>query len=90
MQQWEDKAVSTTSGGVSVDILNEKTGEIERHNVEKVQTSSGGDSMAVAVISYIDLEKKIKMLRAEKERSENLLEQLEANQYDIPYLIYII
>ncbi len=89
-QRWEDRARNTTSGGVSVDVHDKKTGEIERHNVEKVQSSSGGDSMAVAVVSYVDLERKIEALKSEKEWSENLLEQLEANQYDILYKSFIL
>lgn len=88
--RWEERAKNTTSGGVSVNILNKKTGEIERHNVEKVQSSSGGDSMAVAVDAYIDLERKIEELKFEKERSENLLEQLEADQYYILYKFFIL
>ena len=72
------------------DVQDKKTGEIERHNVEKVQSSSGGDSMAVAVVSYVDLERKIEALKSEKEWSENLLEQLEANQYDILYKSFIL
>lgn len=89
-QRWEDRARNTTSGGVSVDIQNKKTGESEWHNVEKVQSSSGGDSMAVAVVSYVDLERKIEALKIEKEWSENLLEQLEANQYDVLYKSFIL
>lgn len=89
-QSWEDRAKNTTSGGVSVSVQNKKTGEIEKHNFEKVQSSSGGDSMAVAVVSYVDLERKIETLKSEKEWSENLLEQLEANQYDILYKFYIL
>lgn len=89
-QRWEDRAKNTTSGGVTIGIENKKTGEIETHNVEKVQSSSGGDSMAVAVVSYVDLERKIEALKAEKEWSENLLEQLEANQYDVLYKSFIL
>lgn len=89
-QQWESKALNTTSGGVSITMKNKKTGEDEVHNIEKVQTSSDGDSMAVAVINYVDLERKIAELKAEKEWSENLLEQLEANQYDVLYKFYIL
>lgn len=89
-KNWEDRAKNTTSGGVSVDVRDQKSGEIERHNVEKVQSSSGGDSMAVAVASYVDLERKIESLKSEKKWSENLLEQLEANQYNILYKSFIL
>lgn len=88
-QRWEDKALNTTSGGVTVKLLDKK-GEEELHNMEKVQASSGGDSMAVAVVSYVDLERKIEALKAEKEKAESILEQLEANQYDVLYKFFIL
>ena len=87
---WKERAYSRTAGGESVNIYNEKTGEVERHNIEKVQASSSGDSMAVAVVSYVDIERKVKALKAEKEKAEIILEQLEPNHYDVLYKFYIL
>lgn len=86
---WEDRAYNTTSGGVSVKIEN-KQGKEEIHNVEKVQSSSSSDPVGVAVPNYVDIERKIEGLKAEKEKSESILEQLHPNQYDIIYKFYIL
>ncbi len=88
-QRWEEKARNSTSGGVTVQLLNKK-GEEELHNAEKVQSSSCGDPMGVAVASYVDLERKIEALKAEKENAESILEQLPPHQYDIIYKFYIL
>ena len=89
-QRWQEKAKNSTAGGVSVEIQNKKTGEKELHAVEKVQSSSSGDSMAVAVINYVDLERKIDALRTEKSEAEAILEQLEADEYDVLYKFFIL
>ena len=83
-QAWEDKAKNSTAGGVTIKLLNKK-GEEELHNMEKVKSSSCCDPMAVAVISYVDLERKIEALKAEKAEAESILERLEPNQYDVIY-----
>lgn len=89
-RSWEERAKNTTSGGVSVCIPNRKTGELEPHNIEKVQSSSGGESMAVAVASYVDLERKIEALKTEKKKAEAIIEQLEPTLYDVIYKFYIM
>ena len=88
-QKWEDRAYNTTSGGVTIKLLDKK-GEEELHNMEKVQSSSCGDTVGIAVANYVDLERKIEALKAEKEGLENILEQLEPNQYDIIYKFFIL
>ncbi len=88
-QLWEDKAKNSTSGGVTVHIQNKKSEE-ELHNMEKVRSSSCNDPMGVAVINYVDLERKIEALKAEKEQIEAILEQLEANEYDVLYKFFIL
>lgn len=88
-QSWEDKALNTTSGGVTVKLLDKK-GEEEIHNKEKVNSSSCSDPVGVAVPNYVDLERKIEALKTEKETAESILEQLEANQYDVLYKFYIL
>lgn len=88
-QNWEAKASNTTSGGVTVKLLNKK-GEEEVHNMEKVRSSSSGDPMGIAVASYVDLERRIEALKTEKEAAEAILEQLESNQYDILYKFHIL
>lgn len=89
-QIWQEKAKSSTAGGVTIEIQNKKTGEKEIHAVEKIQSSSSGDSMAVAVINYVDLERKIEALRTEKAEAEAILEQLEADEYDVLYKFFIL
>ena len=89
-RNWEDRAKSTTSGGVSVNLKNRRTGEQEVHNVEKVQSSSGGDTMAVAVASYVDLERKIEALKVEKAEAEAIIEKLPPKQYDVLYKFEIL
>ena len=88
-QSWMDKARKTTSGGVSVYIQNNK-GEDELQNMEKVQSSSGGDPMGIAVGNYVDIERKIESLKAEKEQIESILEQLPSDQYNIIYKFHIL
>ncbi len=88
-QDWKDKARKTTSSGVSVYIQNSK-GEDELQNMEKVQSSSGGDPMGIAVANYVDIERKIEALKVEKEQIESILEQLPPNQYDIIYKFHIL
>lgn len=88
-QSWMDKAQKTTSGGVSVSIQN-KMGESELQNMERVQTSSGGDPMGVAVVNYVDLERKIEDLKAEKAEAEAIIEKLPPKQYDVLYKFEIL
>jgi RNA polymerase sigma factor (sigma-70 family) len=88
-QKWEDKAQNTTSGGVTVKLLNKK-GEEELHNMEKVCSSSDGDSMAVAGVSYVDLERKIEELKQEKAEAEAIIEKLPPKQYDVLYKFEIL
>lgn len=88
-QMWEAKATNSTAGGVTIQLLNKK-GEEELHNMERVQSSSCSDPVGIAVPNYVDLERKIAALKTEKKDAESILEQLEANQYDVLYKFYIL
>lgn len=83
-QWWEDKAKNSSAGGVTVKLLNKK-GEEELHNMEKVQSSACGDPMAVAVINYVDIERKIDALKVEQRKAEAILESLKPNEYEVLY-----
>jgi hypothetical protein len=60
-QQWRDIALSVTSGGESVKLINAK-GKAELHNVEKVQSSGGQDKMADAIAKCVDMGAEINSL----------------------------
>ena len=88
-KMWEDRAYNTTAGGVSIAVQDQK-GKNELHNMEKVQTSSCSDPVGVAVANYVDIEEKIAALKAEKEKAESIMEQLEPNHYEVLYKFYIL
>ena len=88
-QHWELKATNSTAGGVTVTLFNKKCEE-ELHNMEKVKASSCSDPVGVAVTNYVDLERKIIALKAEKKEAESILEQLNPNEYDVLYKFFIL
>lgn len=89
VQVYKLKALNTTSGGITVQITN-RNGKEETHIVEKVKSSSCGDPLGVAVANYVDIERKIEALKIEKKEAEDILEQLEPNQYEVLYKYYIL
>lgn len=87
---WKERALNITSGGVTIEIPNNK-GEIEQHNMEKVQTSFTGNSpMTAAVIKYLDIEKEIEQLKEERKRANAILEELETDEYNVLYKYHIL
>ncbi len=88
-EQWEGRANIITSGGQSVLIENKK-GEGVLHNMEKVQTSSGGQQMVAAVAQIVDLEREIAALKNERKHLESILELLPVSEYDLLYKFHIL
>lgn len=93
-RQWLDIALScTASAGETVAIKNPKTGQIEMHGVEKVQSSSNGQSMANAIDNYIDLGRKIDLrideFYAQKQEIIATIEQLSEPEYDVLHKMYV-
>lgn len=94
-QQTLDVALSITPGGETIRKTNKKTGEVEWddvYGVEKVKSSSSGNSFANAVINNVDsvskLEKKIKALESCREEIIKSIESLPEPEYDVLYMVY--
>lgn len=94
-KQTLDVALSITPGGETIRKKNKKTGEVEWedvYGVEKVKSSSSGNSFANAVINNVDsvskLEKKIKALELCREEIIESIESLPSAEYDVLYMVY--
>lgn len=57
---------------------------------ERVQSSGDKQRMAVTVASYVDLEREVECLEAEKRAIEKTIEKLNGNQYDFLYKRYFL
>ena len=85
--QWKAIATSATAGGTDV-VINGKI-----HQMDKVQSSGSQQKMADAVIHYVDLEAEInadidKLIDAKKDVLK-VIEQLEAEKYDLLHKVYV-
>lgn len=95
-QQTLDVALSITPGGEVIRQKNEKTGEVEWDDVfgvERVQSSSGGQPFADAVIDNVDtynrLDKQIKNLKACQKEIISSIELLDEPEYDALHMVYV-
>jgi DNA-directed RNA polymerase specialized sigma subunit len=95
-QQTLDVALSITPGGETIRKKNEKTGEVEWEDVfgvERVQSSSGGQPFADAVIDNVDtfnrLVEEIKTLKICKKEIISSIEQLDEPEYDTLHMVYV-
>jgi DNA-directed RNA polymerase specialized sigma subunit len=85
--QWKAIATSATAGGTDVTI----NGKV--HQMDKVQSSGSQQKMADAVIHYVDLEAEInadidKLIDTKKDVLK-VIEQLEAEKYDLLHKVYV-
>ena len=85
--QWKAIATSATAGGTDVVI----DGKV--HQMDQVQSSGSQQKMADAVIHYVDLEAEInadidKLIDSKKDIL-NVIEQLEAEKYDLLHKVYV-
>lgn len=85
--QWKAIATSATAGGTDV-VINGKV-----HQMDKVQASGSQQKMADAVIHYVDLEAEINadidnLIDAKKDVLK-VIEQLEAEKYDLLHKVYV-
>lgn len=85
--QWKAIATSATAGGTDV-VINGKV-----HQMDKVQASGSQQKMADAVIHYVDLEAEInadidQLIDAKKDVLK-VIEQLEAEKYDLLHKVYV-
>lgn len=85
--QWKSIATSATAGGTDV-VINGKV-----QQMDKVQSSGSQQKMADAVIHYVDLEAEInadidKLIDAKKDVLK-VIEQLEADKYDLLHKVYV-
>lgn len=94
-KQTLDVALSITPGGETIRKKNKKTGEVEWedvYGVERVKSSSGGNSFANAVINNVDkktrLKERIKALELCREEIIESIESLPAAEYDVLYMVY--
>lgn len=90
-QQTLDVALSITAGGETI-RKEKKNGEIDVYGVERVKSSSGGNSFANAVISNVDkesrLNERIKALELCREEIIESIESLPSAEYDVLYMVY--
>lgn len=85
--QWKAIATSATAGGTDV-VINGKV-----QQMDKVQSSGSQQKMADAVIHYVDLEAEINadidLLIDSKKDVLKVIEQLEADKYDLLHKVYV-
>lgn len=72
-QRWKD--ISMSLGGFSA--------------TEKVSASVSPHGKSDAVCEYVDLEREIKTLKAERRKMMNTIERLPSVEYDLLYKIYV-
>ena len=86
-KQWKDIACNTTAGSKSI-LING-----EQHSMDRVQTSGNQQKMADAIVKYVDIEKEINQcineLYEAKKAVLDVIEQLNADEYDILHKVYI-
>lgn len=92
-EQWKSIAYSTTAaGGQTVKIKNSK-GEMEEHAMERVQSSGNQQKMSAAIDRCIDIEREIDdcidRLADAKRDINAVIEQLDADIYDVLHKMYI-
>lgn len=86
-EQWKSIAQSITSSNATI-IIN----GVE-HAMEKVQASGEQQKMAAAIASYVDIEREIDQIIAQKvaKRKEiiSVIELLPATEYDVIHKLYV-
>ena len=86
-KQWKDIACNTTAGSKSI-LING-----EQHSMDRVQSSGNQQKMADAIVKYVDIEEEISQCINElydaKKAVLGVIEQLEADEYDLLHKVYI-
>lgn len=94
-QQTLDVALSITPSGETIRKKNKETGEVkweDVYGVERVKSSSSGNSFANAVINNVDkksqLNKRIETLELCRDEIIESIERLPEAEYDVLYMVY--